>query len=188
MAFSKFKSAEVRQKVLDHVTKSFSEERVKTLTRQEIIDFGKGKGIIEDGVTADSERTGDQLTYQQMLGQSAADRLFELQFTIRKAKKDKQDRLAEEAAAKAAENPGAPEKPETDDDLVDCLIMMPDYPSTQKEHLAFSQYGHSINCFYEIYQVQEEEGGAAPADLKAAKEVAISEDEAEKAHFDKFMD
>jgi len=64
MAFSKFKSAEVRQKVLDHVTKSFSEERVKTLTRQEIIDFGKGKGIIEDGVTADSERTGDQLTYQ----------------------------------------------------------------------------------------------------------------------------
>jgi len=66
--------------------------------------------------------------------------------------------------------------------------MMPDYPTTQKEHLAFSQYGHSINCFYEIYQVQEEEGGAAPADLKTAKEVAISEDEGEKAHFEKFME
>jgi hypothetical protein len=65
--------------------------------------------------------------------------------------------------------------------------MMPDYPTTQKEHLAFSQYGHSINCFYEVYQVQDEEG-AAPADLKAAKEVAISEDESEKAHFDKFME
>ena len=106
IVYSKFKSAEVRQKVVDHVTKSFSEERVKTVTRQEIIDFGKGKGIIEDGVTADSVREEGQLTYEQMLGQSAADRLFELLFTVRKAKKDKHVRLEEEAAAKAAENPG----------------------------------------------------------------------------------
>ena len=124
-----------------------------------------------------------------MVAQAAADRLFELQFAVRKAKKDKQTKLEEEAAAKQAESGAAtPEKIEIDYDILDALVYMPDYPCTQKEILAFSQYGHSVNCFFEIYQVQENVDGTAPVDLKAAKEVAVSEEEGELAHFNSFME
>lgn len=179
VSFSKFKSTEIRMKIQDHVMKNFPEERVKIVTRQEIIDYGKSKAIIEEG--ADGAR------YLQMLAQAAADRLFEVTVMARKAKKDKQIKLEEEAAAKAGEG-GVGEKPETDNDLVDVLVHLPDYPSTKEEALAFSQYGHSISCFFEIYQVQENIDGTAPIDLKLAKEVAVSEEEAEIEHFNKFSE
>jgi len=185
IGFSKFKSTEVRQKIQEHVTKNFPEERIKSLARQEIIDYGKSKGIIEDGAAADASSKGG-LTYQQMLAQAAADRIFELTVTFRKAKKEKQIKLEEEAAAKAGEGGIGAEKPETDNDLVDALVNLPDYPSTQQEALAFSQYGHSVNCFFEIYQVQENLDGTAPIDLKLAKEVPVSEEEGEAEHFNKF--
>ena len=101
----------------------------------------------------------------------------------RKAKKERLSKLEEEAAAKAAEaGASAPEKVETDDDLVDVLFNLPDFPTTAAEALAFSQYGQAINCFFEIYQVQENMDGTAPVDLKAAKEVPTSTDEAEAQH------
>jgi len=186
IAFSKFKSTEVRQKIQEHVMRNFPEERIKSLTRQEIIDYGKSKGIIEEGAAADASSKGG-LTYQQMLAQAAADRIFELTVSFRKAKKEKQIKLEEEAAAKAGEGV-VPEKPETDNDLVDALVSLPDYPSTQQEHLAFSQYGHSINCFFEIYQVQENLDGTAPIDLKLAKDTQVSEEESEVEHYNKFME
>ena len=52
------------------------------------MDYGKSKGIIEEGAGADAPPKGN-LSYQQMLAQAAADRLFELSFQIRKAKKEK---------------------------------------------------------------------------------------------------
>lgn len=76
------------------------EDRVKKLTRQDIIDYGKSKNIIEDAQGSDGE---GKLTYEQMLAQSAADRLFEMKAAARKAKKEKLTKLEEEANAKAAE-------------------------------------------------------------------------------------
>lgn len=63
---SRFKSAEVRTKIHEHVTKNLPEERVKTLTRQDIIDYGKGRGIIEEGSGSDAAGKA-VLTYAQML-------------------------------------------------------------------------------------------------------------------------
>jgi hypothetical protein len=103
------------------------------------------------------------------LAQAAADKLFEIGFAVRKAKKEKQTKHEEEyAAAKAAAPDGGAslQKPETDFDILDCLINMPDYPLTQKEHLTFSAYGCSINCFFEVFQVQENLDGTMPIDLK----------------------
>ena len=145
--FSKFKDTETRNKITEAVTNGLPEERIKTLKRQDIIEYGKGKGIIVDA----PPEGAPALSPEQQIAQSAADRLFEIGFTIRKAKKEKQTRLEEEAAAKAAEAGVPAEKIETDTDILDCLINMPDYPTTQKEHLAFSQYGCSINCFFEIF-------------------------------------
>jgi hypothetical protein len=66
-----------------------------------------------------------------MMAQSASDRLFEMQFAVRKAKKDKLTKLEEDAAAKATEAGAAtPEKIEHDFDILDTLIYMPDYPTT----------------------------------------------------------
>jgi hypothetical protein len=67
-----------------------------------------------------------------MLAQAAADKIFEMTVAFRKAKKEKQVRLEEEAAAKAAADgvTGA-EKPETDNDLVDAMVHLPDFPTTQ---------------------------------------------------------
>lgn len=169
--FSKFKTSEVRQKISEHVIKGLPEERVKTLTRQEIIDYGKGRGIIVEPVPGETPA----LTPEKALAQAAADKLFEVGFAVRKAKKEKLVKLEEEAAAKAAESGAAtPQKPETDNEILDCLIHMPDYPTTAKEHLAFSSYGQSINCYFEIFQVQENLDGTMPVDMKQAKEVAVS--------------
>jgi hypothetical protein len=61
----------------------------------------------------------------------------------------------EEAAAAVASGDGANRAPkvETDNDLVDQLIHMPDYPSNRAEALAMSQYSANVNCYFEIYQV-----------------------------------
>ena len=88
-----------------------------------------------------------------MLGQSAADRLFEITIAVRKQKREKLTKLEEEAAAKANEAGTAPEKTELDNDLVDSIISMPDFPSTDAEALALSQYGYSVNCMFDVFQI-----------------------------------
>ena len=183
IAFSKFKTTEARTKIQEHVLGNLPEDRVKKITRQDIADYGKSKGII-----VDAPPEGDTRTTEDMMAQAASDRLFELQFAIRKAKKDKHTKLEEEAAAKAAEAGTTAEKIETDLDILDALIYLPDYPSSQKEFLAFSKYGHTVNCHFEVYQVMENVDGTAPVDLKAAKEVSVSEEEGELAHFNSFME
>ena len=183
IAFSKFKTTEARTKIQEHVLGNLPEERVKKITRQDITDYGKSKGII-----VDSAPEGDTRTPDEMMAQAASDRLFELQFAVRKAKKDKLTKLEEDAAAKAAEAGTTAEKVETDLEILDALIYLPDYPTTQKEFLAFSKYGHTVNCHFEIYQVMENVDGTAPVDLKAAKDVSVSEEPEELAHFNSFME
>jgi hypothetical protein len=126
-----------------------------------------------------------------MMAQAAADKLFEMTVAVRKLKKDKLSKLEEEskeAEAKAAAEGHVHVKSETDMDFVDGLIYLPDYPSSRSEHLALSSYGQNVNCFFEVFQVQENPDGTAPADLKTAKEVAVSKEEAESEHFMKFME
>ena len=129
--YGRFKSTEARNKIKEYLTKTLNPERVKTLTRNEIVEYGKGKGIVEEG-----EGTKG-LSRAQMLAQAAADKLFEMRVAARGQKKQKQIKAQEEADAALPE--GQPSvKVETDNDLVDQLIFMPDYPSTKAETLAFS--------------------------------------------------
>ena len=177
LGFGLFTTSAVRQKLHDHIQKNLSEERVKTLTRQEISDYGKMKLIISE---VESLKTPEQ-----QMAQSAADKIFEMIVHARKAKKDKYTRLEEEATAKASEGQ-TQELVEMDSNIVDQMIMLVDYPTTQKEYLALSEYGQNINCFFNIYQVQENTDGTAPIDLKTAKQVSSTQDEAENERFEKF--
>lgn len=52
LAFSKFKSTAVRNKLSEHV-KGNLPENFKTLSRDAIIEYGKGKGYIEDDAGPD---------------------------------------------------------------------------------------------------------------------------------------
>ena len=110
LGFSKFASMAVRQKLQGHFEKSLPEDRVRPLTRQDILEYGRNKLIISEADT--------QKTYEQQLAQSAADRLFELLVAARKQKKEKLARLEEEVAAKTPEGQ-TPEKVETDRSVVD---------------------------------------------------------------------
>ena len=93
LSFTKFKDAATRTKIVEHVTKGFPEERVKQINRQEIIDYGKQKQIIEDG-----EGTKG-LTQNEMMAMAAADKLFELTVTCRGQKKQRQIKAQEELDA-----------------------------------------------------------------------------------------
>lgn len=53
------------------------------------------------------------------------------------------------------------------------MVLMPDYPSTAAESLALSQYSQSVNCLFDVHQIQETNEGVAPADLKNGKEVVV---------------
>jgi len=77
-------------------------------------------------------------------------------------------------------------KVETDENVVDLLINMVDYPICKKDVHAFSSYGKTVNCCYEVYQIQTGTDGNAPHDLKLAKEVEPCKDEAEIEHLAKF--
>jgi hypothetical protein len=120
-----------------------------------------------------------------MLAHSAADKIFEMVLAARGAKKAKQLKQQEEANEAAGEGKVA-EKVETDENVVDLLINMVDFPATKAEVLAFSQYGQCINALYEVYQVEESAEGTMPTDLKGAKEVQASEEEAEQEHLAQF--
>ena len=80
--FGQFKATASRQKISEHVLKNFPEERVRQLSRQDIIDYGKSKGIYEEPESTKG------LTVQQMLAQSAADKIFDLNLAARKTKKE----------------------------------------------------------------------------------------------------
>lgn len=121
-----------------------------------------------------------------MIAKSAADKLFEMKVDQRRNKK------AVQAEAAAVVSGSGDEKAETDmkmEDKIDYFVVLQDYPCTAAEALAFSQYGQTLHCFFEIYQVQETNEGAAPADLKAAKEVVCGSkqaagDDSEVKHYE----
>lgn len=74
LRLTSFASAEVRQKVYDHVTKNLPEERFQTLTKQQIIDYAKSKNI--------NEKEGDDGP-EAMLGHACADKVFEIIIALR---------------------------------------------------------------------------------------------------------
>lgn len=108
LAYSKFKDSATRQKIEQHVTQSLAtNERIKQLTRQEILDYGKQKQIIVEGEDPQGR------TLQQMMGQAAHDKIFEMTVLARGMKKQRLLRAQEELDAKDPEH--APHKLETDD-------------------------------------------------------------------------
>jgi hypothetical protein len=111
-------------------------DRMRTLTRDEIVTYGKGKAIIAD--------TNTELSAVDQVARSAADRLFEMTVNFRRTKRDK--------LAAAAEK-GEEAVSQIDHDLVDGFIYLVDYPSTYEEMMAFSRYSQSVQAVFEIDEI-----------------------------------
>ena len=114
---------------------------------------------------------------------AAADKLFEMTVLVRGQKKARQTKAQEELDA--AQPDTAPNKIETDDELIDFVFNLIDYPQNREEAYPFSKYGRTLNCVYDIYEVQENQDGTSRNDLKDAKEVNPSEEEEEVKHLEK---
>lgn len=102
-----------------------------------------------------------------MVAKSAADRLFELSVVVRRAKKDKIEKLTEEAKNRAAEGE-VPEKVVIDADAVDAMIYLPDYPQSKAEAFALARAGHSLNGVFEVNEVQKSDADDAYEEEKEA--------------------
>ena len=104
-----FFSQENRDKVTKRVTDNLvatSADKIKVLTREDIMTYGKTKGTILDAAAQQALPENDtrrNLSDDDMLARAAADRLFELSVMVRRAKKEKLTKLEEEAAARAPE-------------------------------------------------------------------------------------
>ena len=84
-----------------------SGDKIKLLTREDIMNYGRGKGTILESAALQALPAEDPrrlITEEDAIARAAADRIFEISVTVRRAKKEKQTKLEEEAAAKATED------------------------------------------------------------------------------------
>ena len=102
--FGNFFSQATREKVQKYMTDHFSQERIKTLTREEIITFGKAKQFILEPGQAQSLPQDDpraKMSEAEQFAKSAFERLFELQVMARRSKKERLQKIEEEAKLNA---------------------------------------------------------------------------------------
>ena len=147
-------------------------DKIKMLTREDIVTYGKAKGSILDAAGLQllpPEDPRKALTEDEMMARSAADRLFEMHVLARRAKKEKITKLEEDSAAKATED--QPAQPiVVDNDAIDAMIYLLDYPQTKAEAFALAKCGYAINGVFEVNEIpkadaeevedEEAEGGS----------------------------
>lgn len=153
-----FFSQENRDKVTKRITDNLvptSNDKIKMITREDIMTAGKTKGTILDtaGIQALSpEDPRRQLTEEEMFARAAADRLFEMSVLIRRAKKEKIAKMEEEAANKAGDE-GTATTVLPESDSVDAMFYLVDYPQTKSEAFAFASCSYALNGVFEVNEV-----------------------------------
>ena len=98
-----FFSLENREKVSKRVLENLvptSGDKIKLLTREDIMTYGRNKGTILDTAALQALPAEDPrrlISEEDAIARAAADRLFEISVMIRRAKKEKYAKLEEEA-------------------------------------------------------------------------------------------
>lgn len=132
---------------------------MKLLTREDINAYGAAKNIIltPDAMNALlSDDPRKLLTEDDMRAKAATDKLFEMTVLARREKRDRMLKVDAEIAALTAQ--GKPTSHLTvENENADVMFQLVDYPQTREEALAFSKFGHSLNCVFEVEEVPAEE-------------------------------
>lgn len=98
-----FFSQENRDKVTKRIQENLvptSLDKIKMLTREDIMTSGKTKGIILDSAALQALPIEDprrSISDDDMIAKAAAERLFEISVLIRRAKKEKLQKLEDDA-------------------------------------------------------------------------------------------
>lgn len=146
--YNKFFSHATRDKLQKYVAEHFLPERVKTLTRDEILSYGKGKSFILEAGQASTLPHDDprvKMSEADQIAKSAVERLFELQVVARRTKKERIQKIEDEAKAS-----GQPLH--IDSDLLDAIFHIVDFPQTREEAAAFSKLSHTLNLVFDVSQ------------------------------------
>lgn len=159
-----------------------SMDKIKMLTREDIMTSGKTKGIILDSAALQllpPEDPRRQVSDVDMVAKAAAERLFEISVTIRRAKKEKLQKLEDEAQARATEeHPAQPVSLDTD--AIDGMIYMLDYPQTKDEAFALARHSYSISGVFEVNEVPKSDAEDAEEDEDAEGQSDEGDDDEEK--------
>jgi hypothetical protein len=146
--YHKLYSQATREKLQKYVSEHFPAERVKILTRDEIITYGKGKQfILEPGqaATLPQDDPRAKMSEADQIAKSAVEKIFEMQVVARRTKKERLQKIEDEA--KAAQQPL-----QIDHDLLDAIFHLVDFPQTKEEAQAFAKLNHTLNCVFEVNQ------------------------------------
>ena len=146
LLFGRFYSSHTREKLQRYVLDHFSTERVKILTREEIITYGKGKQLILEPGQAGSLPADDprvKMSEADQIAKAAYERLFEMQVVARRLKKERLQKLEDEAK-------GSGQPLQIDHDLLDVIFHLVDYPQTKEEAIAFSKHNSTLNLVFEV--------------------------------------
>ena len=94
-----FFSQETKDKLYKYLNDHYPLDKVKTLTREEIITYGKTKQIILEPQVAATLPPDDprlKMSETEQLAKAAVDKLFELSVHARRAKKERIQKMEEE--------------------------------------------------------------------------------------------
>jgi hypothetical protein len=134
-----FKNKDRKQEVFNKIKDTWK-DKVKVITREDIIDYGRRKLTIAED---------EDVNNIQKVAKAASEKLFEQFVQARREKKEKLDKLKEEAKAQATEENPDP-KPNVDPNAIDCFFHMPDYPKNDEEALALNSYQYALNTLVYI--------------------------------------
>ena len=132
-----FKNNERKQQVYSKIKEHWA-SKVKVITKDDIIDYGKKKLTI-----AEDEDVNDV----NKVAKAASEKLFEQFVTARREKRDRIAQLTEEAKANATEENPDPQ-PEIDPNEIDCYFHLPDYPKTYEEAAALNRNKYALSVIH----------------------------------------
>lgn len=93
------------------------------------------------------------MSESEQLAKSAFERLFELQVISRRTKKERLQKLEDEAKNPANAAPSGSQPLQIDHDLLDTIFHLVDFPSTKEEHAAFAKLNSTLTIVFEVNQV-----------------------------------
>jgi len=115
-------------------------EKVRVITRDDIIDYGKKKLTIESDEDAKNP---------DKVAKAASQKLFEQFVTARREKRDRINQLTEEAKGQATEENPEP-VPDIDPNMIDCYFHMPDFPTSYEEACALNLHKYALNALIHV--------------------------------------
>lgn len=134
-----FRNKERKNQVYNRIKEEWK-NKVKVITRDDIIEYGKKKlTIVEDEDAKDVNK----------VAKAASEKLFEQFVQARREKRDKIAQLTEEAKAQATEENPDP-KPEIDPNAIDCYFHLPDFPSNYEEASALNRFKYALNALIHV--------------------------------------